>query len=62
MLKTQWTRRTALWSILALGSIGGFVACDNDDGPAEKVGEAIDDAADDVKDAAEDVKDAVDKD
>ena len=53
MLKTRWTRRMALWSMLALGSVAGFVACDNDDGPAEKIGEAVDDAAEDVKDAVD---------
>jgi hypothetical protein len=43
----------ALWTTLALGSAAGFVACDNDDGPAEKIGEAVDDAADEVEDAVD---------
>ncbi|MCB1018372.1 MAG: hypothetical protein H6509_11845 [Bryobacterales bacterium] len=65
--------RAVLWSALAITPMIGFSGCDNDDGPAEKMGEAIDDAAGDVKDAAKDVgdgikdaandvKDAVDKD
>lgn len=57
MLKVRCTRRMALWTVLALGSATGFVACEDDDGPAEEMGEAVDDA---VEDAADEVEDATD--
>ncbi len=41
----------ALWTILAIAPLMGLAGCDDNDGPAEKAGEAIDDAADEVKDA-----------
>ena len=36
----------------ALGALG-LTACDTNDGPAEEIGEQIDDAADDVEDAVD---------
>ena len=53
MLKIRFTRQIVLWSFLALGSAAGFVACDNDDGPMEKIGESVDDAADEIEDAVD---------
>jgi hypothetical protein len=50
--------------VVALG--GGMLlsACEDQDGPAEEIGEAIDDAADEtgdsLEDAADEVEDAVD--
>lgn len=52
MLKLRLTR-LALWTALAVGSAAGFVACDSDDGPVEKMGEAVDDAADEIEDAVD---------
>lgn len=46
--------KTYAW-MLALGLISApLAACDRDDGPAEELGEELDDAADDIGDAAED--------
>ena len=42
----------ALWTVLAFAPMAGFVGCD-DKGPAEKAGEAIDDAAEEVEDAVD---------
>ena len=57
-------RRRFLFGLL-FASLLGVAACDNNDGPLEKAGEAADDTVDDVKDgvkeAGEDIKDAVDK-
>lgn len=47
--------------MLLMGSLGGLQACDDNDGPLEDAGEAIDDAADDVGDAIEEAcEDATD--
>ncbi len=54
-------RRRFLCGLL-FASLLGVVACDSNDGPMEKAGEAADDVVDDVKDAGKDIKDAVDKD
>lgn len=44
--------------VLALfGSVPVLSACDDNDGPAEELGEGIDDAADDIGDAVEDATD-----
>ena len=43
----------ALWTVLALTPAIGLVGCDYNDGPAEEVGEAIDDAAEEVEDAVD---------
>lgn len=36
---------------MAVASFATLTSCEKNDGPAEEVGEAIDEAADDVKDA-----------
>lgn len=41
----------------ALFLMGGLAACDDNDGPAEEAGEAIDDAVEDTGDAVEDATD-----
>lgn len=51
---------TAMRSILAvllLGGSLGLAACDEADGPAEQVGEAVDEAAQDTKRAVQDATD-----
>ena len=53
MLKLRLTRQIALFTMLALGSATGFVACDSDDGPVEEMGEAVDDAAEEIEDAVD---------
>jgi hypothetical protein len=40
--------------MLLMGSLTGLQACDDNDGPLEDAGEAVDEAADDVGDAIED--------
>jgi hypothetical protein len=47
------TRHAALWAVLAVTPLMGLAGCDDDDGPAEKVGEAIDEAAEEVEDAVD---------
>ena len=36
---------------LVVGGTSGLIGCEKKDGPAEELGEAIDNAADEVKDA-----------
>ncbi|HDY84236.1 hypothetical protein LCGC14_0507700 [marine sediment metagenome] len=47
---------TTLLKILSIVSVMGFAvsACDNNDGPAEKAGESIDNATTDMGNAVED--------
>jgi len=64
-MKTKRTTRTlAMLSAFSLAATPAFVLVGCDEGPAEEVGESIDDAADDagdaIDDAADDVDDAVD--
>jgi hypothetical protein len=40
-------------------AVFGLAGCDNDDGPAEKAGQAVDNAGQELKDAANDVGNAV---
>ena len=51
------TSLRALMAVLALGGALGLAACDEADGPAERVGEAIDEAANDTKRAIQDATD-----
>ncbi len=48
----QPSRITARMTILAL-AVAGLAACDNDDGPAEELGERIDNTAQELKEARE---------
>ena len=52
-----------LLAMLALAMVASISACKKEEGPVEKMGKAVDEAAqeteDAVKDAAEDVEDAV---
>lgn len=51
-------RTIALSLLLALGAATGLTACpEKKEGPAEKVGEAVDEAAGDAKRAVEDATD-----
>ncbi len=50
-----WLRKRLWWAAVLLPL--GFVVAGCDDGPAEDVGEAVDDAAEEAGDAAEDVTD-----
>jgi hypothetical protein len=43
----------ALWSILAFTPMVGLVGCDDNDGPVEEMGEAVDDAAEEIEDAVD---------
>lgn len=47
----------ALGMALALGAALGLTACPEKEGPAEKVGKAVDEAAHDTKRAVEDATD-----
>ena len=49
--------KTFVSFLTALFLLGAVAACDDNDGPAEQAGEAIDDAAEDVGDAVEDATD-----
>ncbi len=44
---------------LVTASFLGMYGCDSNEGPAEKAGEAMDDAADSVKDAVDDAGDSL---
>jgi len=46
-----------LTAILIFGGALGLAACDQADGPAEKVGAAVDEAANDTKRAIQDATD-----
>lgn len=47
----------ALMAVLLIGGGLGLAACDDADGPAEQVGQAVDEAAQDTKRAVEDAAD-----
>jgi hypothetical protein len=47
----------ALMAVLMLGGALGLAACEEQKGPAEKAGEAIDEAINDTKRAVQDAKD-----
>jgi len=51
------TSLRALLAVLMVGGAFGLAACDASDGPAEQVGEAVDEAARDTKRAIEDAAD-----
>ena len=53
------SHKNTITTLLAGLLLVGLAACEK--GPAEKAGEAIDDAASDVADAAEDAADAVEE-
>jgi hypothetical protein len=56
-------KKTALWLVLAVGAVGGFIGCkekstgDHLEDALDSVGKAGKSAADDVKEAVEDAKD-----
>lgn len=51
------TSLRTLMAVLMLGGSLGLAACDEADGPAEQVGEAVDEAANDTKRAIQDATD-----
>ena len=51
------TAMRALMAVLLVGSTLGLAACDETEGPAEQVGEAIDEGAQDAKRAVDDATD-----
>jgi hypothetical protein len=50
-------RSTLAFGLVALFALPFGVACDRHEGPAEELGESIDDAVDDLKDSGEDLGD-----
>jgi hypothetical protein len=50
-----WFRNRLIWALVLLPLAGALSACD--DGPAEKAGEAVDEAVDDAGRAVEDAAD-----
>jgi hypothetical protein len=50
-----WFRNRLIWGLVLLPLAGALTACD--DGPAEKAGEAVDEAVDDAGRAIEDATD-----
>ncbi len=46
-------------AIFVLTSVLSLSACDNNDTPAERTGEALDDMGDDIEDAVEDAGDDI---
>ena len=56
-------RRTALWLVLTLGTLGGATACEEKDAgdhleeAVEEAGEGVEDAVDEAGDAIEDATD-----
>lgn len=51
------TSLRTLMAVLALAGALGVAACDQADGPAEQVGQAVDEAAKDTKRAVQDATD-----
>lgn len=51
------TSLRSLMVVLALGGAFGLAACDEADGPAEQIGEAVDEAAQDTRRAVQDATD-----
>ena len=51
------TTLRALMAVLMLGGSLGLAACDEADGPAEQIGAAVDEAANDAKRAVQDATD-----
>lgn len=51
------TSLRALMAVLVIGGTLGLAACDEADGPAEQVGQAVDEAAQDTKRAVDDATD-----
>lgn len=51
------TSLRALMAVLIIGGSMGLAACDQNDGPAEQIGAAVDEAANDAKRAVEDAAD-----
>lgn len=51
--------RTHHLLLLAIIAAFGTSGCDSNDGPAEEMGEALDDTGDNVEDAADDAGDAI---
>ena len=51
------TSLRALMAVLMLGGVLSLAACDEADGPAEQVGQAVDEAANDAKRAVQDATD-----
>ena len=47
----------ALMAVLLIGGALGLAACDDNDGPAEQIGKAVDEAANDAKRAVQDAAD-----
>jgi len=45
--------------LLSIVTAFGVAGCDSDDGPAEEMGQALDDTGEDIEDAAEDAGNAV---
>lgn len=46
--------RNTTWAALLVAAVLGIAGCDMNDGPAEEVGENIDEAADELEDAVDD--------
>ena len=53
-------KTTALWCVLALGSLGGLTGCEERT-PTEKIEDAAKDMGDAAGDAAEDLGDAIEE-
>lgn len=51
------TTLRALMAVLMIGGSLGLAACEEQKGPAEQVGEAVDEAVQDTKRAVDDAKD-----
>jgi hypothetical protein len=51
----DWLRERLVWAAVLIPLAGALAACE--EGPAERAGETIDDAADEAGDAAEDATD-----
>lgn len=46
-------KKTITALLVAAGAFGTLAACDSNDGPAEEIGEDIDDAAEEIEDSTE---------
>jgi hypothetical protein len=52
-MMTRWIASAVLAAGLAVSAATSISGCEREEGPAEELGEAIDNAVDDAKDAAD---------
>jgi hypothetical protein len=57
--KGNLMKKSLVALLIGMGAIGGVAACDDNDGPAEEMGEEIDEAGDEMEEAGDELEDEV---